>query len=155
MGGYDLAKITNRQLPDQVSRASIGRRTFGDADRPQDAVDEEDAVQALSVNFDLSKKVLGVGRAPLRFEDLVEMVEVLHLGCGLPTSSLWIDKLDEPRQNRGRCCAMRCDAQAGELPAETEAIAYRDLLRDLHIGRRLLLTQHGGSMRHVWPLVPF
>lgn len=78
------------------------------------------------------------------------MVEVLHLGCGLPTSNLWIDKLDEPLWNRGRCCAMRCDAQAGELPAETEAIAYRALLRDLQECRRPALTPRGGSLRHVW-----
>ena len=110
-----------------MPRASGGRCTFGDANRPQDAVDEEDAVQALPVNIDLSKEVLGVGRAPLRFEDLVEKVEVLHLGCGLQSSSRWIDKLDEPRTIEGG--AVRCDAQAWELPAETGAIAYRDLLR--------------------------
>lgn len=94
-------KIADCQNPDRVCRASAGRRTFGDADRPQDAVDEEDAIQALSVDIGLSKEVLGVWRAPLRFEDLMEVIEVLHLGCGLRTSSRWIDKLDEPREIEG------------------------------------------------------
>lgn len=105
-------KIADCQIWGLVTRASVGRLTFGDADRPQDAVDEEDAIEALPVNINLSKEILGVGRAPLRFEDLVEVVEVLHLGCRLPTSSRWIDKLDEPRGTKGgaaaRCDAMRC-----------------------------------------------
>lgn len=95
-------KVADRQTQDRVSRSSVGRLTFDDADGPQDAVDEEDAIQALPVDIDLSKEILGVGRSPLRLEDLVEVVEVLHLGCGLPTSSRWIDKLDEPLGNRGR-----------------------------------------------------
>lgn len=49
---------------------------------------------------------------------------------------------------------MRCDAQAWELPAETEAIAYRCLLSNLRPTKRSRLTCNGGSVRHVWTRRP-
>lgn len=102
--------IARRQIQTRASRVSIGRHTFGDADRPQDAVDEEDAIEALSVNIDFSKKILSVWRSPLRLKDLVEVVEVLHLGCGLPASSR---STMTSLTSLAGLAAIQCDARAG------------------------------------------
>lgn len=79
LGGYVLAANAWRSARDRSAPpAGTGLVTFGEAQRAQDAVDEEGAVEALPVGLSLLDRLTIVGECCRRGEDMVDLVVVEH-----------------------------------------------------------------------------